>query len=73
MGTDYYPEGKSTWEPQANVRKDTLEGWVERLAREEQGLDQPFAVDRFETTVKRLKYEKEDRHKRREAKRRRNK
>ncbi|PVH80903.1 hypothetical protein DL98DRAFT_571518 [Cadophora sp. DSE1049] len=66
-----YPEEKSTWEPQANVGKDTLEEWAERLAREKQGLDQPFDVDRFEATVKRLKYEKEDRHKRREAKRRR--
>lgn len=66
-----YPEEKSTWEPQENVGAETLEEWAERLAREKQGLDEPFDVDKFQATIKRLKEEKEDRHKRRVAKRRR--
>ncbi|KAK0127922.1 hypothetical protein ONS96_007421 [Cadophora gregata f. sp. sojae] len=66
-----YPEEKSTWEPHANVGSDTLQEWAERLEREKQGIDEPFNVDRFESMIKRLKEEKEDRHKRREAKRRR--
>ncbi|KAH7413437.1 hypothetical protein BKA64DRAFT_354531 [Cadophora sp. MPI-SDFR-AT-0126] len=66
-----YPEEKSTWEPQVNVGSDTLEEWAGRLAREKQGIDEPFDVEKFEATIKRLEGEKVDRHKRREAKRRR--
>ncbi|KAH9209390.1 hypothetical protein DL95DRAFT_526918 [Leptodontidium sp. 2 PMI_412] len=64
-----YPEEKSTWEPGANVGSDTLEKWNERLEREKSGLDEPFDIARFEALLKRLKVEKENRHRRRVAKR----
>ncbi|KAG4430624.1 hypothetical protein IFR05_013900, partial [Cadophora sp. M221] len=66
-----YPEEKSTWEPKANVGSETLEEWNERFEREKHGLDEPFDIVRFETLGERLKAEKEDRHRRRVAKRRR--
>ncbi|KAH7370875.1 hypothetical protein BKA65DRAFT_25624 [Rhexocercosporidium sp. MPI-PUGE-AT-0058] len=66
-----YPEEESTWEPKDNVGLDTLEEWNERLEREKNGLDEPFDIARFEALLARLNAEKEDRHKRRVAKRRR--
>ncbi|KAH9206905.1 hypothetical protein DL95DRAFT_65371 [Leptodontidium sp. 2 PMI_412] len=66
-----YPEEESTWEPKANVGSDTLEEWNQRLEREKNGLDEPFDIARFDALIARLKAEKEDRHRRRVAKRRR--
>jgi hypothetical protein len=64
-----YPQEKSTWELSQNINKDILQVWNQKKKRQEQNLEEPFDIARFEARLKRLAAEKADRHKRREAKR----
>jgi hypothetical protein len=70
-----YPIERATWEPVENIDPSMLEIWKDRKSREAKGLDQPFNVKHYETTVEKLRKEKEARVARRnlqrEAKRKR--
>jgi hypothetical protein len=66
-----YPEEKSTWEPEKNISSAILKAWKQKKKRETQNLEEPFNIARFEAKLKRLAEEKEARHKRRKAKKKR--
>src|SRR5271167_489944 len=67
-----YPLLKSTWEPAENIQtQKTFDAWDAEKARVRSGLSKPFDVTKFDDQLRELQRAKEDRHKRRRAKRKR--
>lgn len=67
-----YPEHKSSWEPRSNiVDSNILDVWKERKMREARGIDTPYDYAKFDVEDAKRRQEKQDRHRRREAKRKR--
>ncbi|KAK4184865.1 chromo domain-containing protein 1 [Podospora australis] len=69
VGYDQFKE--STWEPHENLGEDLLATWEERKAKEKAGELVPFDIDKYNDIQHELKCEKEERHFRRNARRRR--
>ncbi|KAK3345403.1 hypothetical protein B0H65DRAFT_205050 [Neurospora tetraspora] len=65
-----YPLYQCTWEPKDNLGDELMEMWREKKLRQEAGEEEPFDVRVFHAAVNRAKKEKADRHRRRNAKRR---
>ena len=65
-----YPIERSTWEPvDSIVDVSMLQTWKVRQSQEVNGLEEPFDVNTFEATVRRLEEEKEARISQRRARR----
>ncbi|KAK3490956.1 uncharacterized protein B0T23DRAFT_173877 [Neurospora hispaniola] len=65
-----YPLEQCTWEPEDNLGDELIEMWREKQLRQEAGEEEPFDVREFRAAVNRAKKAKADRHRRRNAKRR---
>jgi chromo domain-containing protein 1 len=65
-----YPLEKATWEPKENIQDPIiLSAWKERKEDEEKGLKTRFNIAEFEAQLNAASRAKEDRHRRRKAKR----
>ena len=65
-----FPEEKATWEPKKNIQDpDILSAWKDRKNQEAKGLESPFDFASFDSWMRQLVQEKEQRCRRRKAKR----
>ncbi|KAK1777940.1 hypothetical protein QBC45DRAFT_433896 [Copromyces sp. CBS 386.78] len=65
-----YPLYQCTWEPEDNLGDELMEMWREKKLRQEAGEEEAFDVRVFYAVCEKAKEEKADRHRRRNAKRR---
>lgn len=67
-----FPLHESTWEPEDNIKgNELLPMWEEEKARQRAGLSKPFELSDFHEAQARVKREHQERHRRRNAKRKR--
>lgn len=66
-----YPVEKSTWEPKNHINSAIIDAWKDRKKQEQDGIEKPFELDKFEDKLKKLAREKSLRKLRRKAKRKR--
>lgn len=64
-----YPLEEATWEPKAQLSDLTLRGWEEQQQLEQSGLATPFDVAAFKARAQQKWEDTQERHRRREAKR----